>query len=116
MLLEEAQDLNQGELVPDLETVRDAGRHLLGLINDVLDLSKIEAGTMDLFLETFTVSDLLHQVEATIAPLIAPHGATLESVIEADPGAMWSDQPKRRQKLSHLLPNDPKHGTAELSD
>src|SRR3546814_1647080 len=84
MLLEEAQDLNQGELVPDLEKVRDAGRHLLGLINDVLDLSKIEAGKMDLFLETFTVSDLLHQVEATIAPLIAKSGDTLEIVIEDD--------------------------------
>src|SRR3546814_3834096 len=116
MLLEEAQDLNQGELVPDLEKVRDAGRHLLGLINDVLDLSKIEAGKMDLFLETFTVSDLLHQVEATIAPLIAKSGDTLEIVIEDDLGAMWSDQTKLRQNLFNLLSNAAKRSEEHTSE
>src|SRR3546814_20910544 len=60
---------------------------------------------MDLFLETFTVSDLLHQVEATIAPLIAKSGDTLEIVIEDDLGAMWSDQTKLRQNLFNLLSN-----------
>ena len=105
MLLEEAEELGQDELRPDLQKIRDAGRHLLSLINDILDLSKIEAGKMDLFLEDFDAAALLEQVRATIAPLIAKNGNTLEVRCAPDLGAMRSDQIKLRQSLFNLLSN-----------
>src|SRR5438034_9924627 len=62
MLQEEAEDLEQQSLIPDLQRVNAAGKHLLGLINDILDLSKIEAGRMDLYLERFEVGQLVQDV------------------------------------------------------
>ena len=67
MLQEEAEDQHAESFLPDLQRINAAGKHLLGLINDILDLSKIEAGRMDLFLETFEVAPLVRDV-AAIAP------------------------------------------------
>jgi signal transduction histidine kinase/CheY-like chemotaxis protein len=105
MLMEEAEDLGAAEFGPDLEKIRGAGKHLLGLINDILDLSKIEAGKTELFIETFDVGDLVDQVRATIAPLVDKNGNRLEVRLEGDPGAMQSDQTKLRQNLFNLLSN-----------
>ena len=80
MLIEEAEDQGQADFVPDLGKIRTAGKHLLGLINDILDFSKIEAGKMDVLVEAFAVEELLAQVEATIAPLIAKNGNRLDRV------------------------------------
>jgi len=74
MLQEEALDLDQKGLVPDLEKIHGAGKHLLGLINDVLDLSKIEAGKMTLYLEDFDVAKIVLEVASTVQPLIAKNG------------------------------------------
>src|SRR4028119_319657 len=99
MLLEEAEDLGQPELKPDLERIRGAGRHLLGLINDILDLSKIEAGKMDLFVEEFDVAAVLKDVRETVEPLVTRNGNALEVRHAPDLGAMRSEQVQARQTL-----------------
>jgi adenylate cyclase len=105
MLHEEAEDLGQESFLPDLVKIREAGRHLLSLINDILDLSKIEAGKMDVLLEDFEVADLIGQVESVIQPLITKNANTLVVDCASDLGAMRSDQTKLRQSLFNLLSN-----------
>jgi signal transduction histidine kinase/DNA-binding response OmpR family regulator len=111
ILLEESEDLVRPELRPDLEKIRGAGRHLLGLINDILDLSKIEAGKMDLFLETFDVVALLDDVRATVQPLVAKNGNTFTVNCGPQLGTLRSDQTKVRQILLNLLSNAAKFTT-----
>ena len=114
MLIEEARDEQGEEFVPDLEKIAGAGRSLLALINDILDLSKIEANKMEVFLETFDVAALLHDVEATVAPLIAQNGNKFITKGDGDPGAMHSDQTKLRQNLFNLLSNAAKFTEAGI--
>jgi signal transduction histidine kinase/DNA-binding response OmpR family regulator len=105
MLLEEAEDLGQEAFVPDLGKIRVAGKHLLSLINDILDLSKIEAGKMDVHIEHFDVGELLAQVKATIEPLVSKNNNRLEIIADPNLGEMRSDQTKLRQNLFNLLSN-----------
>src|SRR5215217_1608552 len=105
ILLEESGDLVRPELRPDLEKIRGAGKHLLDLINDILDLSKIEAGKMDLFLESIDVAGLLTDVRATVQPLMAKNGNMFEVRCSPDLGIARSDQTKVRQILLNLLSN-----------
>ena len=105
MLHEEADELGQDSFLPDLVKIREAGKHLLSLINDILDLSKIEAGKMDLLLEDFEVADLMTQVQSVIEPLMAKNANTLVVDCAPDLGAMRSDQTKLRQNLFNLLSN-----------
>jgi signal transduction histidine kinase/CheY-like chemotaxis protein len=105
MLMEEAEDSGVTSLVPDLGKIRDSGKHLLGLINDVLDLSKIEAGRMDLYLETFDVSDMLTNVTSTIRPLVLKNESTLEVIAAKDLGVIHADLTRVRQVLLNLLSN-----------
>ena len=105
ILLEESDDLVRPELKPDLEKIRGAGKHLLGLINDILDLSKIEAGKMDLFLESIDVAVLLADVSATVQPLMAKNGNVFDVRYGPDLGMTHSDQTKVRQILLNLLSN-----------
>ena len=105
MLQEEAGDLGQSAFVPDLDKIHSAGRHLLGLINDVLDLSKIEAGKMTLYLENFDVAQLIRETTSTIKPLVAKNANTLEVRCADDLGIMRADVTKVRQSLFNLLSN-----------
>jgi signal transduction histidine kinase/CheY-like chemotaxis protein len=105
MMIEEAEDLGHSEFVPDLQKIRVAGKHLLGLINDILDFAKIEAGKMEVMVESFDVKELVSEVESTIAPLIAKNENTLKIVLAPDLGTMQSDQTKVRQNLFNLLSN-----------
>ncbi|MEO3434420.1 response regulator [Inquilinus sp. CAU 1745] len=105
MLLEEADELGQHGLAADLEKIRSAARHLLALINDILDLSKIEAGKMDVFIEEFDVAAMLNDVRTTIEPLIERKNNTLEVLFEGELGRMRSDPTKVRQNLFNLLSN-----------
>jgi PAS domain S-box-containing protein len=102
MLLEDAGDAG---MVPDLQKILAAGKNLLGLINDVLDLSKIEAGKMDLFLETFHIPELLAGVVDTIRPLAESNRNALEVSCPADIGTMRADVTKVRQALLNLMSN-----------
>lgn len=117
MLQEEAEDLDQPSLVPDLQKINGAGKHLLELINSILDLSKIEAGRMDLFYETFPVASLVSDVEAIVQPLVAKNGNTLIVNCADNIGAVEADLTKVRQSLFNLLSNASKftqHGTIWL--
>jgi PAS domain S-box-containing protein len=118
MLMEEAEDLEQEELIPDLQKIRGAGRHLLALINDILDLSKIEAGKMDLFLETFDLEPMIDDVSATADALVKKKHNTLEIERADDLGSMRADLTKVRQALFNLISNAAKfteNGTITLS-
>jgi signal transduction histidine kinase len=105
MLQEEADDLGTPEIKPDLQKIHGAGKHLLGLINDILDLSKIEAGKMTLYLETFEVQTLLNEVAATVQPMINKNGNQLALEVAPEIGSMRADVTKVRQALFNLLSN-----------
>jgi signal transduction histidine kinase/CheY-like chemotaxis protein len=105
MLVEDAEDEEYDELIPDMNKINSAGRHLLALINDILDLSKIEAGRMDLYLEWFELTRLLSETEATVAPLMGKNNN--EFIIDAadNLSVMRADLTKVRQSITNLLSN-----------
>jgi len=105
MLQEEAQDLGNQEFEDDLERINGAGKHLLGLINDVLDISKIEAGGMEIYLETFAIGPMIRDVVTTIQPLVNKNSNTLEIVCPDSVGNIHADITKVRQGLFNLLSN-----------
>lgn len=117
MLEEEADERGLPDSVSDLQKIKSAGRHLLSLINDVLDLSKIEAGKMDLHLETFELRPAIEAVAATVAPLIEKNHNTLRLEFAEGLGAIRSDVTRVRQVLLNLLSNASKfteHGVITL--
>ncbi|MCH7735867.1 MAG: HAMP domain-containing histidine kinase [Chloroflexi bacterium] len=117
MLQEEAADLENEEFEEDLERINNAGKHLLGLINDVLDISKIEAGAMDIYLETFPVEPMIQDVATTMQTLVEKNFNTLEIDCPDSVGSIHADTTKIRQCLFNLLSNASKftdHGTISL--
>ncbi|MCI0437638.1 MAG: response regulator, partial [Chloroflexi bacterium] len=105
MLQEDAEDTGQDDYVPDLKKITVSGRHLLELINGVLDLSKIEAGKMEIFLETFDVRQMIGDVSAIIYPLVERNANTLDLRCPEEIGSMHADMTKVRQSLFNLLSN-----------
>ncbi|MCD9022141.1 hybrid sensor histidine kinase/response regulator [Cohnella silvisoli] len=116
MLKEEAEDEGVEGFVDDLGKIHHAGKHLLSLINDILDLSKIEAGKMDLYLESCDINTTIQDVLTTVSPLVESNGNRLEFVILQ--GVMRTDITKLRQILFNLLSNAgkfTKQGTVSLT-
>ncbi|MBI2264177.1 MAG: response regulator [Armatimonadetes bacterium] len=105
MLIEEMEELGQPDLISDQKKIHAAGKHLLSLINDILDLSKIEAGKMELYLETFDLATMIRDVVSTITPLVEKNSNKLDLRLSDDIGAMRSDVTKVRQILLNLLSN-----------
>jgi signal transduction histidine kinase/DNA-binding response OmpR family regulator len=105
MLQEEAEDDGNQSYVPDLDKILTSGRYLLSLINGVLDLSKIEAGKMDVYVETFDVADVVRGIEGTVKPLLAKNSNQLSIEGLEAAGSMHSDVTKVRQILFNLLSN-----------
>jgi signal transduction histidine kinase/DNA-binding response OmpR family regulator len=105
ILEEDAIDNAQDYLVEDLKKIRNAGRHLLSLINDVLDLAKIESGKVDIYLESFDVAKLVKDVVDTIQPTCEKNNNRLKVDCPNYVGLMRSDFTKVRQSLFNLLSN-----------
>ena len=111
ILTEELADSDSRETLEDLAKIEAAGRHLLGLINDILDLSKIEAGRMDVYVETIDVAALLAEVTPIVQPLVAKNGNRFEVTVTPGIGAIRSDHTKIKQALLNLLSNASKFTT-----
>jgi len=105
MLQEELEEQGNSAHGSDLQKVQTAGRHLLALINDILDLSKIEAGKMQLHLEDFELRPMVEDVLSTVAPLAKRNGNAVTLTCPPDPGSMHADLTKVRQMLLNLLSN-----------
>ena len=118
LLQEEAEDRGVREFIPDLDKIRAGGKHLLALVNGVLDLSKIEAGKMELYLETFDIASMMKDVAATLEPLVQKNSNKLTVEAAGDLGEMYADLTKVRQILFNLLSNASKfteHGTLQIA-
>jgi signal transduction histidine kinase len=117
MLKDELNELETEDISSDLAKINAAGRHLLGLINDVLDLSKIESGKMEIYNETFDIQKVLKEVVVTIKILLEQRNNQFKFECEANIGLMYSDVTKIRQVLFNLLSNASKfteNGTISL--
>ena len=105
MLMEEAEDIGQDDFVSDLKKINQAGNHLLSLINDVLDLSKIESGKMEAFAEDFDVGALIDHVVGTVQPLMSKNNNQLKIERGEQLGHAHQDLTKLRQSMMNLLSN-----------
>ena len=103
MLQEDTQELGAVTIVQDLKRIQSAGQHLLSLINDILDLSKIEAGKMELHLETFDIAPMAEEIVSTVQPAVVKNGNTLQVRVAANVGQMHADLTKVRQILLNLF-------------
>ncbi len=112
MLLEDAQDVGDEAAQQDLSKIHNAAKHLLVLIRDVLDLSKIEAGKIELELEDIDVAKLFEELKQTIFPAVAANNNQLTVDYEDNIGVIYADGTKLRQTLLNLLSNAAKftHG------
>jgi PAS domain S-box-containing protein len=118
LLQDDAEDQGLSHFIPDLKKIHGAGKHLLSLINDILDLSKIEAGKMQLSLERFSLSGLISELESTARPLVEKNGNVFQVEAQAELGTVLTDRTKLRQVVLNLLSNAGKFtesGTVKLN-
>jgi CheY-like chemotaxis protein len=117
ILTEDAEDLGQDDFLADVQKIQKAGKHLLGLVNDVLDLSKLESGKMDLLIESIDLEILIDDVLSTAKPLIENKANQLKIERPEVFGEIQTDMTKLRQMLLNLLSNAAKfteQGVVEL--
>ena len=117
MLAEDCEDLGYDDLLPDLKKITSAGTHLLSLINNILDISKIESGKMELYITSFEIEDVVDVIKDISAPLVSKNNNAFQCNIQDGIGAMRQDETKLRQCLSNLLSNAAKFteaGTVKL--
>ncbi len=100
-----AESRGYSEIIPDLERIGASGGHLLALISDILDLSKIEAGKLDMFLEKFNLPALVAYVATTVRPIVEQNRNTLTVDCPEEIGSMYADLTRVRQVLFNLLSN-----------
>jgi signal transduction histidine kinase len=105
MLAEDAAGKHDGQLASDLEKIRAAGTHLRAIVNDILDLSKIEAGKMNLYLEDFDVGLVVREASQTLHPQLGGGAVTLACTCPPDIGSMHADMTKVRQVVLNILSN-----------
>jgi CheY-like chemotaxis protein/nitrogen-specific signal transduction histidine kinase len=105
MLQEECEDLGHDDLLPDLKKITSAGSHLLSLINNILDISKIEAGRMELYLTSFDIENMVDTIKDVVGPLAAPNDNGFKVNLQDPLGAMNQDETKIRQCLTNFLSN-----------
>jgi len=117
LLSDEVRERGMSELVPDLGKIQSAGKHLLSLIDDILDLSKIEAGRMNIYAEDCDLPALIRDIETTVQPLVAKNNNTLRVEIDSGLTRIHTDLRMLRQVLYNLLNNAAKfteHGTIDF--
>ena len=107
MLIEDAEDENE-DFIPDLDKINSSGKHLLGLINDILDLSKVESGKMELYIEEFNLSKVMDEIKSTIKPLVDKNKNSFKIEFDTDIKTMKADVTKIRQIMLNLLSNSSK--------
>jgi signal transduction histidine kinase len=105
LLIEEAEDKAQEDFIPDLEKIQASGKHLQSLINDILDLSKVEAGKMELNPQVFDIENVVHEAVNTVSPLAKKNENTLQIRCKRNIGRMHADPTRVRQMLANLLSN-----------
>lgn len=105
LIQEDAVDLGYKDIVPDLEKIQSAGKHLLGIISDILDLSKIEADKLELYPSQFALDDLVQEIVTLIQPTVEKRGNQLSIEYHGEPGVIVNDRHKLKQILLNLLSN-----------
>jgi PAS domain S-box-containing protein len=105
ILQEDAEDEGQDAMLADLRKIEGAGKHLLGLINDILDLSKIEAGRMETYIEPVSIPRLVDELQSLATPLATSNGNTLELTVDPSLDLLHTDFTKVKQSLLNLLSN-----------
>ncbi|VEP13362.1 Histidine kinase (fragment) [Hyella patelloides LEGE 07179] len=105
ILQKKAEDIGQESFLPDLHQIRSVSKHLLSLIDNILDLSKVEAGKMEMHLESFEISSLVKEVVSMIKPLNEKHGNTVVIDCPSNLAKMYADRTRVRQSLFNLLSN-----------
>ena len=105
MIEEELEDTEQDELVPDIQRVSQSGRYLLELINDILDLSKVEAGKLELHVSSFSLPEFIEELRATSSPLFQKNNNSFQVELTAETQQLYSDQTRLKQILLNLLSN-----------
>jgi PAS domain S-box-containing protein len=118
LLQDDAEDQGLLHFIPDLKKIHSAGKHLLSLINDILDLSKIEAGKMQLCLENFSLFGLISELESTARQLVEKNGNVFQVEAQEELGAVSTDRTKVKQIVLNLLSNAGKfteRGTVKLN-